>query len=209
MSFNKSIPAFSTVPQQLFEQPIKVSRAAREESNKHKAFTIWITGLPASGKTSIANALDEYFFNKKIHSFVLDGDNTRLGINSDLDFSREGRKENIRRVAQISKLMNDAGTIAIAAFITPFEEDRTMAKEIIGNENLILVYISTPIETCKQRDKKGLYQLATLGKIKEFTGISSPYEIPLHANITVDNSKNTIEHSVETIISYLEKKKLK
>lgn len=193
---------------QLFEQKFSVTSAMREKHQNHKVFTIWLTGLSASGKSTIASNLDNIFFNKDIKAFVLDGDNTRLGINSDLNFSDEDRKENIRRVAEICKLFNNSGTIAIASFISPFVSDREMAKSIIGADKFIEIYIDANIETCKQRDRKGLYALAEKGKIKNFTGISSPYETPLHPMIHLKTDVLEIEDSVASVIAFLKDKKL-
>lgn len=180
------IPTRSTKAQQvknenagnLFAQDSKVSRVQREKLNEHRAFTIWLTGLSASGKSTIAGELDKWFFSSGMRSYVIDGDNTRLGINSDLSFSKEDRKENIRRVAELCKLMNDAGAIVIASFISPFAIDRAMAKNIIGANDFTEVFVDASVATCKARDIKGLYALAESGKIKDFTGISSPYERP-------------------------------
>ncbi|OIR07026.1 putative adenylyl-sulfate kinase [mine drainage metagenome] len=189
---------------QLFLQQTAISKTDREQVNNHKGFTIWLTGLSASGKSSIAFALDDLLFKDHIKAFVLDGDNTRLGINSDLGFSKEDRKENIRRVAEICRLFNEAGTIAIASFISPFEDDRQMARQIIGAENCIEVFVDADIETCKKRDLKGLYLLAEQGKIKEFTGVSSKYEIPLEPQIHVKTDHATVNESVAIIANYLE-----
>lgn len=188
---------------QLFLQKTAVSKTEREKKNNHKGFTIWLTGLSASGKSSIAFALDDLLFKNHIKAFVLDGDNTRLGINSDLRFSKEDRKENIRRVAEICRLFNEAGTIAIASFISPFEEDRQMARQIIGPENCIQVFVDAPIGICKKRDKKGLYLLAEQGKIKDFTGVSSQYEIPEDPQVHVQTDHATVDECVAVIADYL------
>lgn len=193
---------------QLFEQYFSVTKKDRELQNNHPAFTIWFSGLSASGKSTIASKLDTYFFSKTKKSYILDGDNTRLGINSDLSFSKDDRKENIRRVAEIAKLLNDAGIIVIASFISPFEADRQKAKAIIGEKFFTEVFIDTDISVCKQRDKKGLYQLAEQGKIKEFTGISSPYEKPTAPDIYINNNSATVDAAIQQIIRYLETRQL-
>lgn len=190
---------------QLFKQTIKINRQQREDKNGHKSITLWLTGLSASGKSSIATELDAWLHNHGYNSYVLDGDNTRLGINTDLSFSKEDRKENIRRVAEICKLFNDAGTIVIAAFISPFAEDRQNARTVIGADSFVEIFVDASIDTCKMRDKKGLYALAEQGKIKDFTGINSPYERPATPDIHIDANNSTIKESVATIIAALEK----
>lgn len=192
----------------LFQQNYSVSRKEREELNGHTAFTIWLTGFSGSGKSTLAAALDQWFHERQIRSYITDGDNTRMHLNSDLDFSREGRKENIRRVAEVARLFNDAGIIVISSFISPFEEDRTAAKAIVGADNYIELYLSTPIEKCVARDTKGLYEKAIKGEIKDFTGINSPYEPPTNPHITVDTSSDSIDGSLKLITDWLLQNKL-
>lgn len=187
----------------LFRQHIQIQRHQREELNNNKSYTIWLTGLSGSGKSSIAIELDNFFFNSNIRSYVLDGDNTRLGINNDLSFSKDDRKENIRRVAEICRLFNDAGTITIASFISPFEEDRQMAQKIIGKETFIEIFVDASIETCKDRDTKGLYTLAEQGKIKNFTGVDSPYEKPLNPDIHIKSESASVEECVKQVTDFL------
>ncbi len=187
----------------LFPQTSKISRQQREVLNGNKAFTLWLTGLSASGKSSIAAELDTWFFNHGLRSYVIDGDNTRLGINSDLSFSKEDRSENIRRVAQICRLFNEAGTIVIASFISPFEEDRAKAGNIIGNNCFVETFVDASIATCKARDTKGLYKMAEQGKLKDFTGVNSPYESPSSPAIHLNADKQTVTASVNQIIGYL------
>ena len=187
----------------LFKQTTKVTRAQREELNNNKSFTLWFTGLSSSGKSTIAAELEAQLFAKGYRTYILDGDNTRLGINSDLSFSNEDRAENIRRVAQISKLFNEAGIIVIASFISPFEADRQIAKGIIGEENFIEVYINSSLEVCKRRDPKGLYKLALSGKIKDFTGIDSPYEAPKSPDIHLHTDALAADECVKIIIDKL------
>ncbi len=188
------------------EQRFKITRPHRNRQYNHHSFTVWFTGLSGSGKSTLANALEQHLFHEGIKCYTLDGDNVRLGINSDLDFSATGRKENIRRVAEIAKLMNDAGVIVIASFISPFKEDRENARTIIGDKHFIEVFVDCTLEVCEQRDVKGLYNKARQGIIKEFTGISSPYEKPHHADIIVDSAHNNIDDSVKQIITFVEKK---
>jgi len=187
----------------LFKQTGKITRKNREELNQNASFTLWLTGLSGSGKSTLATELELWLFEQGIRAYILDGDNTRLGINSDLTFSDDDRAENIRRVAEICKLFNDAGTIVIASFISPFANDRLLAKNLIGTDNFIEVYTDSSISTCRQRDTKGLYQLATEGKLKNFTGISSPYEPPLTPDIHLYTDKTTIAHCVSRVKDYL------
>jgi adenylylsulfate kinase len=180
-----------------------VTRGQKEDLNRQKAFVIWLTGLSCSGKSTIARNLEVRLFNSGIRTLILDGDNTRLTINRDLDFSSEGRAENIRRVAEIAKLLNDAGVVVITAFISPYRKDRKMAKEIIGEKCFVEVFVDAPIEICIQRDVKGLYQKAMNGELKNFTGISSPYEEPLNPQIKVSTADQTPEESVSQIINFI------
>ena len=194
--------------QNLFAQHDKIRRLQREGLNGNKSFTIWLTGLSGSGKSSIATELDTIFFNSELRSYVLDGDNTRLGINNDLTFSKEDRSENIRRVAEICRLFNEAGIITIAAFISPFEEDRVKAKNIIGANSFIEVFADASLEVCKTRDIKGLYKLAEQGKIKDFTGIDSPYEKPTSPEIHLLTDIEQLPQSTDKVLKFLEQNKL-
>lgn len=174
----------------LFYYETSIDKNKRSESLKQKPLTIWFTGLSCSGKSTIANELEKILMSKGYHTMLLDGDNVRLGINNDLKFSEEDRIENIRRVANISKLFNDAGLICITSFITPLELNRKMAKDIVG-EDFILVYVNTDIEECEKRDKKGLYKKARENLIKDFTGVNSPFEEPNDADIIIYNDDAT------------------
>lgn len=195
-------------PNHLFQENYTVSRQEREQLNAHASFSIWLTGFSGSGKSTIAAALDQWFYKLQIRSYITDGDNTRMHLNSDLDFSREGRKENIRRVAEVARLFNDAGIVVISSFISPFEEDRISAKAIVGAANFVEVYISTPLEKCISRDTKGLYAKAKKGEIKDLTGIDSPYEVPSNPDIVVDTTIDTIEASLQIITDWLLQNKL-
>lgn len=188
----------------LFLQNSNISRRQREELNANKSFTIWLTGLSGAGKSSIAAELDSWFYSNGLRSYVIDGDNTRLGINSDLSFSKEDRSENIRRVAEICRLFNEAGCIVIASFISPFEADWAMAKNIIGANSFIETFVNASLDTCKARDVKGLYKLAEEGKVKDFTGVSSPYEKPTTPAIHIQADNDPIGECVNQIIKYLE-----
>ena len=183
-----------------------VTRERRNQLNKHKSVVLWFTGLSGSGKSTMSHALEERLFNKGCRTFVLDGDNVRHGLNSNLGFSNKDRKENIRRVGEISKLMMEAGFIIMTAFISPFKEDRIAVRNLIPNGDFIEIYCKASLETCEARDVKGLYKLARAGKIKNYTGISSPYEVPENADLIIDTEQETIEDSVSTIISFLKKK---
>jgi adenylylsulfate kinase len=190
----------------VYPQLYIITRKERNIQNNHNSFVLWLTGLSGSGKSSIANLLEKCLFERGLKSYILDGDNTRLGINSDLDFSTEGRKENIRRVSEIAKLMNDAGLITIACFISPFENDRQMAKEIIGEENFIEVFVDCPLEICEKRDVKGLYAKARKGEVKNFTGVSSPFEVPSNPEIIISTHLMSAEDCVKTILNKIETK---
>lgn len=203
MIVSKSGEILLTTQTELVEQPFLINREEKESLNGIKSFVLWFTGLSCAGKTTIARLLEEKLYMRKIRTAVLDGDNTRLGINKDLDFSAEGRKENIRRVAEICKLMNDAGVIVIASFISPFEADREMAKEIIGQQNFIEVFIDASLDTCIERDVKGLYEKALIGEINDFTGITSPYEAPMFPDLHIKTDTQLPESSVDVILKWL------
>jgi bifunctional enzyme CysN/CysC len=190
---------------EIFRQTYSISKREREEQNGYKAIVLWFTGLSGSGKSTLANALEVSLFERGVRTYVLDGDNTRLGINKDLDFSDLGRKENIRRVAEVSKLMNEAGLVIICSFISPFREDRAAAKEIIGSENFFEIYVKCPLEVCEQRDVKGLYKKARTGAVPNFTGVSSPYEEPLVPDLIVNTNKNSLEICHSLILEYTHK----
>lgn len=177
-----------------------ITREQKEKFNGHKSFVVWLTGFSGSGKSTIAKALEVALFNKGVRSFCLDGDNTRLGINKDLGFSSVDRTENIRRVAEMVKLFLESGTIVITSFISPLISDREMAKNIIGNADFVEVFINCPIAICEQRDVKGLYAKARRGEVKDFTGIDSPFEAPLKADIELLTNQNSIQECVEIIL---------
>ncbi|CAH6719177.1 adenylyl-sulfate kinase [[Candida] jaroonii] len=186
-----------------------LSHSERSDLLKQKGLTIWLTGLSASGKSTIACALEQFLLNKQINSYRLDGDNVRFGLNKDLGFSEADRNENIRRISEVSKLFNDSCCIAITSFISPYKQDRQLARELHEKDNLpfIEVYIDVPIEVAEKRDPKGLYKKAREGIIKEFTGISAPYEAPENAEIHIVNDDITVEQAAQQIIDYLVEKK--
>lgn len=181
-----------------------ITRELRESHMEQKAITVWLTGLSGAGKSTLANALEKRLFAMGKYSMLLDGDNVRMGLNKNLGFEDNDRIENIRRIAEVTKLMNDAGLIVLTSFISPFRQDRRNAKDIIG-ERFIEVYVSTPLEECERRDVKGLYKEARKGNIANFTGISSPYEIPEKPDIIVDTSQNGVEECVDIILDGLKK----
>jgi adenylylsulfate kinase len=185
-----------------------ITREQKEELNGHKSFVVWLTGFSGSGKSTIANALEVALFDRGIRSFCLDGDNTRLGINKDLGFSSTDRTENIRRVAEMAKLFLESGTIVITSFITPLISDREMAKSIIGGNDFVEVFINCPFAICEKRDVKGLYAKARRGEIKDFTGIDSPFEAPLKADVELLTDINSIQECVEIILEAIINKKL-
>ncbi|MDW3196207.1 MAG: adenylyl-sulfate kinase [Cytophagales bacterium] len=171
----------------------KIDQADRIVAYKYQPKLIWFTGLSGSGKSTLASELEVDLFNKGAHTYILDGDNIRSGLNNDLDFSDSHRKENIRRIAEVSKLFVDSGTVVLTAFISPFEEDREAVKNLVGAENFIEVFVECPLEVCEQRDVKGLYAKARAGLIKNFTGIDSPFEAPKNPNIKVNTAEQTLE----------------
>ena len=190
----------------LTHQNYKINRIDFEKRNQHRGIVLWFVGLSGSGKSTIANGLQTKLFENGFNAIVLDGDNTRLGINKDLGFSDKDRNENIRRVAEISKLFVESGHIVINAFISPFELNRTQAKEIISSKDFVEVYIESSISTCEKRDVKGLYRKARAGEINEFTGISSPFETPQNPDIKVKTEGQRPEDSIEYLFEQLKSK---
>lgn len=180
-----------------------VTRELRELQNKHKSTVLWFTGLSGSGKSTLAHAVEEKLHQCGCRTFVLDGDNVRHGLCSDLGFEDSDRRENIRRVGEIAKLFIEAGIITLTAFISPFLEDRNRVRSIFQNGNFLEVYCKCPLEVCEQRDVKGLYQRARDGIVKQFTGISSPYEPPKNPELIVETDKLTLEESVIQVMGLL------
>ncbi len=183
-----------------------VSKEERRKKNEHHSFVIWFTGLSASGKSTVANAVARKLFDRNIGNYVLDGDNIRHGLNKDLSFSERDRAENIRRIGEVSKLFVDQGTIVLTAFISPFREDRQQVRDIFEKDEFIEVFVKCPIEECEKRDPKGLYEKARQGEIKQFTGIDSPYEEPEKVELTVETNRYSIEECAEQIIRYLQER---
>ena len=186
-------------------QNLSITRQLRERANGHRVLTLWLSGLSGAGKSTLADAVEKQLFCSGIKTMILDGDNVRMGLCKGLGFSSEGRKENIRRVAEVAKLMNDAGILVIAAFISPMKADREMARQIIG-DSYIEVYVNASLDDCINRDVKGMYQKAIRGEIREFTGISSPYEPPMNAEIIVNTSKNTVQECRDIILTEIRKR---
>jgi len=190
----------------IFKQEYEITKSDRCKKNKHNSFVIWFTGLSCSGKSTLANELDKYLNSKGIHTYVLDGDNVRKGLNSDLMFSVEDRKENLRRVGHVANLFVDAGIVCLAAFIAPLTEDRKLLKEIIGLENFVEIFVDTPLEICEQRDIKGLYKKARNGEIKDFTGVNAPYEKPQNPDLIIDTSIESVEEAITRIVNHINHK---
>nr|WP_321233980.1 adenylyl-sulfate kinase [uncultured Psychroserpens sp.] len=187
----------------------QVSKNDRIESNKHNSFLVWFTGLSGSGKSTIANLVEKALFEKGIKTYSLDGDNIRKGINKDLSFKPEDRTENIRRIAEVSNLMIDAGLVVLAAFVSPYKKDRENIRTIVKDVNFVEVYVNTSIEECERRDVKGLYKKARAGEIKNMTGISAPYEAPEHSDVEIKTEEESIETSVQRIIEFITPKLLR
>jgi adenylylsulfate kinase len=196
----------TSTPKNIFEYQTSVSPEERAKIKSQKPFTIWLTGLSGAGKTTIANLLETHLMSENKHSFILDGDNIRKGICSDLGFSDNDRSENLRRCAHVAKLMNDAGLIVISAFISPKKENRQMIREIVGNENFLMVYIKASFETCQKRDVKGLYKQATRGEIKNFTGMGSGYETPSDSDVILDTEKYSPEESAQKLLRFIQER---
>ena len=188
------------------KQDYTINRKDRAVVNKHKPCLIWFTGLSGSGKSTIANLLEKELYKQQIHTYSLDGDNLRRGLNKDLDFSKEDRIENLRRTAEVAKLFMDAGLVVIAAFISPYKKIREEIKAIVGAEYYIEVFVNTPLAVCEERDVKGLYKKARTGEIKNFTGISAPFENPVNPTIEIQTEKESPQEAVAKILAVLKSK---
>ena len=189
----------------LFPHTSTITKEDREKLNNHKAFCIWFTGLPSSGKSTIAVKLEEYLYKLNLRTFILDGDNIRKGLNKDLGFSPEDRNENIRRIGETASLFTDAGIIIITAFISPYIKDRNIVRNLFSKKkDFIEIYIKASLKICEQRDTKGLYKKARKGELKEFTGISAPYEEPVNPQLIIDTGKETsIAKNAKDVLSFL------
>jgi adenylylsulfate kinase len=183
-----------------------IKREDRERLNGHRGVCLWFTGLSGSGKSSIAHAVENLLYERGIRTYVLDGDNIRHGLNRDLGFSPEDRTENIRRISEVARLFVDAGIVVMTAFISPYRADRDRAREIIGDGSFVEIYVKCDLEVCEQRDPKGLYKKARAGEIPEFTGISAPYEEPLHPELIIDTAEETdVQKNARKVVRFLEK----
>ncbi|WP_163580180.1 adenylyl-sulfate kinase [Gracilibacillus saliphilus] len=181
-----------------------VTKQDRSKQNNHQSPVLWFTGLSGSGKSTITVELEKALFEKGVRSYRLDGDNIRHGLNNNLGFSPEDRKENIRRIGEVAKLLNDAGLITLTAFISPYREDRDNVRKLLADGEFIEVYVKCSLEKCEARDPKGLYQKARSGEIKGFTGIDAPYEEPEHPELVIDTENKSVDEAVAEIIAYLE-----
>ncbi len=183
-----------------------VTRGRRESLNTHKSVLLWFTGLSGSGKSTLAHAVEEQLHQMERRTFVLDGDNVRHGLCGDLGFSEQDRVENIRRVGEVAKLFLEAGIITLTAFISPFQRDREVARSLFPHGDFLEIYCECPLEICEKRDVKGLYQQARAGKIKNFTGISSPYEAPSDPDLVVDTGRLSLEESINLVLKRLQQR---
>lgn len=184
--------------------PGSVTREARQARNRHRGVVVWFTGLSGSGKSTLAHALEKYLFDLGCQTVVLDGDNVRHGLCGDLSFSENDRKENIRRIGETAKLFAEAGLITITAFISPFREDRERVRGLMPHGDFIEIYVDCPLETCEERDVKGLYKKARAGEIAAYTGISSPYEPPERPEYTVNTAQKSVEDCLTGLVNYLQ-----
>lgn len=178
-----------------------IDKAQREELKGHKGFLIWFTGLSGSGKSTIANAVEQQLHAQGVHTYTLDGDNIRKGINADLTFSPKDREENIRRIGEIARLFVDSGTVVLAAFVSPYKKDREIVKKVIKDYNFVEIFVDTPIEECERRDVKGLYAKARQGLIKDFTGVNAPYEAPEDPDVHINTTKQSVAESAAEVIN--------
>jgi len=188
------------------KQDYKTTKLKREQLHGHKAYLLWFTGLSGSGKSTLANLVEIELHKKGISTYILDGDNIRQGINKDLNFTPGDRSENIRRIAEISNLLLDAGVVTLASFVSPYIKDREAIKQIVGQENVIEIYVNTSLSECERRDVKGLYKKARAGEIKNMTGISAPYQAPVNPNIEIITDGQPIEEGVKKILTIINKK---
>lgn len=187
----------------IVKQLYKITKKDRQKQIGHKSLVIWFTGLSGSGKSTLAGKVEEELFERGIRTYLLDGDNIRQGLNNNLDFSIESRKENIRRIGEVAKLFVDAGVIVLTAFISPFRIDRDGVRAILEPDEFVEIFVNCPLEICEKRDVKGLYKKARLGEITDFTGISSPFETPLTPELEINTDKMNIHESVDTVVKYI------
>lgn len=183
-----------------------ITKEDRHRKNGHKSAILWYTGLSGAGKSTLANKVEEKLFERGYNTYVLDGDNIRMGLNKGLGFDAEARKENIRRIGEVAKLFVDAGVIVSTAFVSPYIADRDMVRELVKEGEFVEIYVAASLEVCEGRDTKGLYKKARAGEIKNFTGISDPYEAPVNAELTVDTGSQSLDESADVVLNYLEEK---
>ncbi len=187
----------------IVKQNYRIGKNERIESNGHRPCVVWLTGLSGSGKSTLANTVESILFEKGIYTYVLDGDNVRHGLNSNLDFSEEGRMENIRRIGEVAKLFTDAGMVVLTAFISPYRSDRDRVRALLDKDEFIEVFVDCPLEVCEARDVKGLYKKARAGEIADFTGISSPFESPLSPELILNTNQESIETNTKLLTGYI------
>lgn len=190
----------------IISHQFNIGQGERRKLNNHNSFLIWFTGLSGSGKSTIANDVEKALHLKGVHTYTLDGDNVRKGLNNNLTFSPEDRKENIRRIAEVANLMVDSGLVVLAAFVSPYKDDREMIKSTVEGVNFVEIFVDTPIEECERRDVKGLYAKARKGLIKDFTGINAPYEAPENPDVKIDTTQVSVEEAVNVILKKIEPK---
>jgi adenylylsulfate kinase len=183
----------------------KVTKEDRRKRMGHKSAVLWFTGLSGAGKSTLSVEVEKELHKRGIHTYILDGDNMRHGLNKNLGFSPEDRKENIRRIGEVAKLFVDAGVMILTAFISPYQEDRDGVRALLDEDEFVEIYVKCSVEECERRDPKGLYEKARAGEIKNFTGISAPYEAPVHPELTVETDRQTLEESVKQVIEFLER----
>ncbi|MFJ7753791.1 adenylyl-sulfate kinase [Peribacillus muralis] len=187
----------------IHQHAFSLTKEQRQALHGHKSYILWFTGLSGSGKSTIANMVEAKLHAKGVSTYILDGDNLRNGLNEDLGFSVDDRKENIRRIGEVSKIFVDSGIVVLATFISPYANDREDVRKKVKSDEFIEIYVKCPIEACEERDPKGLYKKARIGEITDFTGVSAPYEEPENPEIIIETSENTIEECVQQIINYL------
>lgn len=190
----------------LIRQTFIIAKNDRQKLNGHASLTVWLTGLSGSGKSTLAGITEKKLFQSGVHTYILDGDNIRTGLNNNVDFSEEGRRENIRRIGETAKLFVDAGMVVLTAFISPFRKDRDAVRALLPENEFIEVYINCPLEICENRDVKGLYKKARAGEIPDFTGISSPFEPPLNPEIEIKTHETDAESGAGIIANYILKR---
>ncbi|MFT4848835.1 MAG: adenylylsulfate kinase [Sediminicola sp.] len=190
----------------IISHQFNIGQEQRRKQKNHNSFLIWFTGLSGSGKSTIANDVEKALHLKGVHTYALDGDNVRKGLNNNLTFSPEDRKENIRRIAEVANLMVDSGLVVLAAFVSPYKEDREKVKKTVEDVNFVEIFVDTPIEECERRDVKGLYAKARKGLIKDFTGINAPYEAPENPDVKIDTTQVSVQEAVDVILKRIEPK---